>query len=97
MNSPRANLAGGQSVMSGRWPSRVWMIVIPISRAVASTFWSGSTALASSETSLPSADPKPPGSRKSRCMSMITSAVVSGSNAKGPGFAGTSVVMRHLS
>ena len=54
-------------------------------------------AVASSETSLPSADPKPPGSRKSRCMSMITSAVVSGSNAKGPGFAGTSVVMRHLS
>ena len=37
MNSPRANLAGGQSVMSGRWPSRVWMIGIPISRAVAST------------------------------------------------------------
>ena len=54
-------------------------------------------AVDSSETSLPSADPKPPGSRKSRCMSMITSAVVSTSNAKGPGFAGTSVVMRHLS
>ena len=35
---------------------------------------SGSTAAASSETSLPSASPKPPGSRKSRCMSMMTSA-----------------------
>ena len=26
---PRASLAGGQSVMSGRWPSRVWMTIIP--------------------------------------------------------------------
>ena len=76
--------------MSGRWPSRVWMIVIPSSRAAASTRCSGSTAAHSSETSLPSADPKPPGSRKSRCMSITTSAVVSGSNAKGPGSAGTS-------
>ena len=44
MNSPRANLAGGQSVMSGRWPSRVWMTVIPSSRAAASTRCSGSIA-----------------------------------------------------
>ena len=97
MKPPRASLAGGQSSMSGRWPSRVWMTVIPASRAAESTRWSGSTALHSSETSLPSAAPKPPGSRKSRCMSMTTSAVVSRSKANGPGCAGTSVVMRDLS
>ncbi|TXM85504.1 cysteine hydrolase, partial [Methylobacterium sp. WL116] len=45
----------------------------------------GGTAAASSETSLPRLSPKPPGSRKSRCMSMITSAVVARSIASGPG------------
>ena len=34
-----------------------------------------------SETSLPSVSPNPPGSTKSRCMSMMTSAVVDGANA----------------
>ena len=35
----------------------------------------------SSETSLPSASPKPPGSTKSRCMSITISAVVPGSKS----------------
>ena len=48
----------------------------------------GPTAAASSETSLPSASPKPPGSRKSRCMSMMTSAVRAGSIAMAEGSAG---------
>lgn len=33
---PRVSLAGGQSDRSGRWPSRVWMTSIPISRALSS-------------------------------------------------------------
>src|SRR3954451_6918684 len=32
---PRARLLGGQSVMSGRWPSRVWMTGSPAARAAA--------------------------------------------------------------
>ena len=71
---PRRSFAGGRSDRSGRWPSRVWMTVIPVSRAAASTRRSGGTTPASWATSLPSVSPKPPGSRKSRCMSMITSA-----------------------
>ena len=79
--SPRVSLAGGQSLRSGTWPSRVWITVIPIPRAVASTFCNGGTTEASSETSLPSVSPKPPGSTKSRCMS----------NANGYGSAATLV------
>ena len=41
----------------------------------------GAIALRSKDTSLPSASPKPPGSTKSRCMSMIISAQVWGSNS----------------
>ena len=41
-------------------------------------------------TSLPSSSPKPPGSRKSRWRSMITSAVVAGASVNGYGSAGTS-------
>ena len=47
------------------------------------------TARASCETSLPSDSPKPPGSRKSRCMSMIKSAVVDQSRSIGGGSAAT--------
>ena len=46
---------------------------------------SGGTTVCSSDTSLPSVSPKPPGSRKSRCMSMTTSAVVAGSKSNGYG------------
>ena len=48
---------------------------MPAARAAASTAWSGSTTRASRTTSLPSSSPKPPGSRKSRCRSMMRSAV----------------------
>ncbi len=42
--------------------------------------------------SLPSVSPKPPGSRKSRCMSMTTSAVRAGSKRKAKGSAATSII-----
>jgi len=61
----------------------VWITVRPTARAVSSTFLSGGTTDCRSETSFPSVSPKPPGSTKSRCMSMITSAVLAGSNANG--------------
>ena len=54
-------------------------------RAASSSARHGATAAASSDTSLPSVSPKPPGSRKSRCMSMMTSAVARGSIAIGSG------------
>ncbi len=82
-------LGRGQSVRSGRCPSRVWTTVMPSSRAAARTAPTTGIVGASSETSFPSVSPKPPGSRKSRCMSMITSAVVDGSNAYGYGRAST--------
>src|SRR6185437_8892162 len=86
---PRWSLAGGQSARSGRWPSRVWMTVIPAVRLAASTCCSGGITVRSRLTSLPSVSPKPPGSTKSRCISMITSAVCAGSKRNGPGSAGT--------
>src|SRR5262245_42861360 len=49
---------------------------------------------ASRDTSLPRASPNPPRSMKSRCMSMTTSAVRSGSNAYGYGCASTSGIGR---
>src|SRR5215475_12733276 len=61
----------------------------PISRAAASTDPIGITARASLETSLPSTSPKPPGSMKSRCMSMMTSAVFDQSRSIGSGSAMT--------
>ena len=55
-------------------------VSISLRRATWSSAFNGPITLASSDTSLPSVSPKPPGSRKSRCMSMITSAQVCGSN-----------------
>ncbi len=63
------------------------MTSMPILRAWASTRSIGSTAANSSEVSLPSASPNPPGSTKSRCMSMITSAVLAMSISSGKGSA----------
>ena len=91
LGSPRLSLAGGQSDRSGTCPSRVWITVRPTARAVSSTFLSGGTTACRWLTSLPSVSPKPPGSTKSRCMSMITSAVVAGSNVNGYGSAGNGV------
>src|SRR5262245_49371478 len=85
--SPRSTFSGGASVRSGRCPSRVWMTRMPDRRAAASTSPHGPTAAFSSETSLPSAAPNPPGSRKSRCMSMMTSAVRPVSTSSGAGSA----------
>src|SRR5262245_31659255 len=85
--SPRSTFSGGASVRSGRCPSRVWMMSMPERRAAASTSAHGPTAALSSETSLPSAAPNPPGSRKSRCMSMMTSAVRPVSRSSGAGSA----------
>ena len=55
-----------------------------------------STARCSSDTSLPSVSPKPPGSRKSRCMSMMTSAVRSSSTVIGCGSAAIWVFIANL-
>src|SRR4029078_2158899 len=54
-----------------------------------STLRVGSIALRSSETSLPRASPNPPGSTKSRCMSMMTSAQLPRSNENSYGSAPT--------
>ena len=89
LGAPRSIFAGGASDRSGKWPSRVWTTSIPMSRAAASTDAIGWTARASCETSLPSVSPKPPGSMKSRCMSMMTSAVLDQSRAIGSGSAAT--------
>ena len=72
---PRRSLEGGASARSGRCPSRVWITGSPARLAASSTRWHGAIVERSSETSLPSISPKPPGSTKSRCMSMIRSAV----------------------
>ena len=93
--APRLSFAGGQSDRSGRWPSLVWMTVMPAARAAASRSTSGGTTFWSWPTSLPRVSPKPPGSRKSRCMSMITSAVCPATTRKGDGSAGTSMVVGH--
>ena len=65
----------GSRLRSARWPSRVWTTSMPAARAAASTARVGSTTRSSRPTSLPSSSPKPPGSRKSRCRSMMSSAV----------------------
>src|SRR4029077_1803498 len=85
--SPRSTFIGGASVRSGRWPSRVWMMRMPARRAAARTSAQGPTAVLRREISLPSAAPKPPGSRKSRCISMMTSAIRPVSTASGSGSA----------
>ncbi|MGY3364507.1 hypothetical protein ACVWZL_001632 [Bradyrhizobium sp. GM2.4] len=85
--APRSTFAGGASERSGRWPSRVWITSMPVSRAAFSTAPIGFTARASWLTSLPSVSPKPPGSMKSRCMSMMRSAVADQSSLTGSGSA----------
>ena len=62
---------------------------MPMSRAALSTDAIGCTARASCETSLPSVSPNPPGSIKSRCMSMMTSAVADQLRPIGSGSAAT--------
>jgi hypothetical protein len=56
------------------------MIGSPAAGTTTSSAAVGSMVRRSCETSLPSVSPKPPGSRKSRCMSMTSSAVLAGSN-----------------
>src|SRR5471030_3148787 len=87
LGAPRRRLAGGQSDRSAACDSRVWITNHPLSRASASSAETVGTICASSDTSLPSDSPKPPGSMKSRCMSMMIRAVVAGSNANGKGWA----------
>ncbi len=89
LGAPRSIFAGGASDRSGKCPSRVWTTSIPLSRAAPSTAAIGFTARASCETSLPSVSPKPPGSMKSRCMSMMTRAVRAQSSSIGAGWAVT--------
>ncbi len=43
MRFDRHSLLGGQSDRSGRWPSRVWITVIPTARQAASTSAVGSS------------------------------------------------------
>src|SRR5471032_323332 len=93
LGAPRRRLAGGQSDRSAACDSRVWTTNHPLSRAKASSAETVGTICASSDTSLPSDSPKPPGSMKSRCMSMMTSAVVDGSKVKGLGNAGIVIVI----
>lgn len=68
---------------------------MPELRAASSARLQGPTAACSSETSLPGVSPKPPGSRKSRCMSITISARgpgrISAGRARRPG-AGWSVL-----
>ena len=80
---PRRRFAGGQSERSGWCASRVWTIGSPAAEQRDQRGARSGTIAASRDTSLPSAAPKPPGSMKSRCMSMTTSAVRAGSSAKG--------------
>jgi len=82
---PRLRLAAGQSDKSGRCASRVCSTRPPAERQAARTRLQAGTMADRRDTSLPSVSPNPPGSMKSRCMSMTTSAVCrrSNSNAKG--------------
>src|ERR1700735_2600437 len=89
LGAPRSIFAGGASERSGAWPSRACRTSMPSSRAALSTDPIGFTARASCETSLPSVSPKPPGSMKSRCISMMTSAVADQSRWIGSGSATT--------
>jgi hypothetical protein len=86
---PRTFLAGGRSARSGRWPSRVCITCKPADRHAASSFRFGSMVRRNLETSFPSISPNPPGSRKSRCMSMMRSAQCAGSNSNSYGSAST--------
>src|SRR5450432_1901094 len=66
---------------------------MPLRRALSKSARQGPMAALSSETSLPSDSPKPPGSRKSRCMSIMTMAVLSRSIETGSGSAATVTVL----
>ena len=68
---------------------RTWR---PDLRQAARSLRLGSMVRRSWETSLPSISPKPPGSRKSRCMSIRTMAVRSRSISMGSGSASTVLV-----
>src|SRR5882724_6283929 len=61
---------------------------MPVRRAASSMRLQGAITACNGVTSLPSASPKPPGSTKSRCMSIMTSAVLAGSNSNSYGSAG---------
>ena len=52
---PRASLLGGQSVRSGRWPSRVCTTIIPAARAASRTAASGSTTRRAARRRCPAA------------------------------------------
>ena len=72
--------AVGRSARSGRCPSLVWIASRSAARHAVRSCRFGSMDRRSRETSLPSSSPNPPGSRKSRCMSMMTRAQRAGSN-----------------
>ena len=87
-----ARLAGGQSDRSAVCASRVCTIGQPRARHAASSAAIGAIAPCSCVTSLPSEAPKPPGSTKSRCMSMTTSAVRPGAKRVREGRRGDAIV-----
>src|SRR5258706_8302397 len=84
---PRNRLAGGQSERSGRCDSRVCTIVMPALRQTSSSLFVVGMMACSRLTSLPSVAPKPPGSTKSRCMSITMSAALPGSKVYANGCA----------
>src|SRR6516165_5297355 len=97
--SPRRRLAGGQSDRSALWHSLVWITGTPMARRPSIRRRTVGTIAARRETSLPRLAPKPPGSMKSRCMSMTISAADRRSSAKGYGRAarvGISMVSGHV-
>ena len=86
MASQRRFFDGGQSPRSAAWASSVCATKRPRARAASSTRAAAGTADRSGATSLPSDAPKPSGSRKSRCQSIMStpSARADGhANAKG--------------
>ena len=94
--SPMRGLAAAADLLGRRQVAEVGTMAFarvhhrqPFARHAASSFRFGSIIRRSCDTSLPSISPKPPGSRKSRCMSMISSAQVAGENSNGYGSAST--------
>jgi len=79
---------GGFGETLGNDVSLLQAVIPPLREVLAATRAAGMTAC-SRLTSLPNVSPKPPGSTKSRCMSMSSSAVRAGSQPNGPGSAGT--------
>ena len=70
----------------------MWITIRPAWRAAASSAASGGTTFSELTTSLPRVSPKPPGSRKSRCMSMTISAILPAGSENAAGSAGTAMV-----